>query len=333
MPTRLFLRNLTSDPTPTAGEKSTALPVGTFSGNSGTAETRSLSEAKGAAQTSITLASLSQTAHQDNYLARFSSIPLAAQAIPAQTWTLAVATSEGNAQANSFTIGSIYVWRPSTNAVVGFLYDSDTAVGVEWLATEDGQVLSLTGSAVTAADGDILVLEFWRHATQGMAAVYTQTIFFEGTTDVTDATTADAASYLESAEVLQFLYTLLSQPGPVATLWWQPRLHSVQAFTYLQQRVPGDVDAPVPEAETTPFFLPRGWPLPYNAKKAWTYLWQTAPGDADAPVESETVAFYLPRGWPLPYFATKAWVFLFQTVPGPSAGPTGTTVVIVAAGI
>lgn len=206
MPTTLYLRDLTATDPPTAGEKSTALPVGTFKGNSGAGfEDLALRTAKGAAQTSKALSSLSQTAHQDNYIARFTSPALEAQTIAANTWTLAVATAEGNANANSFTIASIYVWRPSTSAVVGFIYDSDTALGSEWGGTEDGQVLSPVGVAVVAVANDVLVLCFWRHASQAMAAVYTQTLYFEGATDVTDTTTTDAASYLQTPQVLSFV--------------------------------------------------------------------------------------------------------------------------------
>lgn len=205
MPTRLFLRGGTAANPPTAGEKSTALPVGTFKGNSGAGfEDLRLETAKGAAQTSKVLSSLAQTADQDNYIARFTSPALAAQTLSAETWTLAIAVSEANTNANSFFVGSIYIWRPSTSAVVGFIYDSHTSVGVEWVTTEDGQVLSLAGSAVTTLENDVLVIEIWRHAVQGMAAAYNQTVYFDGTTDVTDATTTDAASYLEKPTVITF---------------------------------------------------------------------------------------------------------------------------------
>lgn len=203
--TKFYLRNLASNDAPSNGEKSTALPVGTFKGNSGTGfEDRSLETTAGSSQTFDGLTSLAQTAHQDNYIYRFTSKALAAQTINANTWTLAVATSEGNAAANSFTIASIYVWRPSTQAVVGFIYDSDTALGVEWGATEDGQVLSPSGSAVTVQANDVLVLEFWRHAVQAMGNAYTQLLYYNGATDVTDTTTSDAASYLETPQTLTF---------------------------------------------------------------------------------------------------------------------------------
>jgi len=138
------------------------------------------------------------------YLSRFSSQALAAQTISANTWTLAAAVKESDANAESITIASIYVYRPSTSAVVGFVYDSDTALGVEYTTSEDGQVYSLSGSAVTAQNGDILVLEYWVHSTQLLALGYTNTLYFDGTTNVVDSTTTDAASYLKTPQVLTF---------------------------------------------------------------------------------------------------------------------------------
>lgn len=213
--TRLFLRLLTAADPASAGEKSTALPVGTFKGNSGAGfEDLALRTAKGAAQTSKALDALAQTAHQDNYLARFTSAPLAAQTIAAQTWTLALAVSEANTNANSFIIASIYVWRPSTQAVVGFIYDSDTALGAEWSTTEAGRVVTVSGSAVTTVADDVLVFECWRHAAQGMAVAYTQTVYFDGTTDVVEGTSADAASYIQDTNGLTFGGTTFFQSLP-----------------------------------------------------------------------------------------------------------------------
>lgn len=199
--TTFYLRDAAPTNDPGETELSTALPVGT--GSDLGFGVKSLSTTKGTTQTSIGANGLSQTAHQDNFFTSFSSVALAAQTIDANTWTLAVATSQANAQANSFTVCSVYVFRePST--VVGFIYDSDTALGVEWGNTEDGQVLTFSGASVTAQENDYLVLEFWRHATQAMVGPYVQTLYYDGTTDVTDTTTTDAASYLSTPQTLSF---------------------------------------------------------------------------------------------------------------------------------
>ena len=200
MATRLFLRNTTANTSGYVGtEKSTALPVGTFddAGNGA----RDLEETKGSSQTSVTNTSLAQTADQDQYMGKWISDPLTGiTQIDANTWTLALAVSENNAAANSFTVASVYVLT-SGDTVRGFIYDSHTSLGVEYTGTEDGQVYSLTGSAVTGVvSTDRLVVEVWIHAAQSMTVGYINTIFFDGTTDVVDATTTDAASYLETPQ-------------------------------------------------------------------------------------------------------------------------------------
>jgi len=203
--TKLYLRGSTTPNSPTNGEKSTALPVGTFTGNSGDGfENLSLSTTKGSSQTSKTISSLIQLTHQDMYPARFSSQSLAAQTFSAGTWTLALATSESDANAESQTVGSIYVYRPTTASVVGYIYDSDTALGVEYSTTEDGQVVTVSGSSVTSQDGDILVFEYWIHATQLISLGYTNTLYFDGTTDVVDSTSSDAASYIQAPISITF---------------------------------------------------------------------------------------------------------------------------------
>jgi hypothetical protein len=205
--TRFYLRDTPSYEAPTAGKKSAVLPVAAVTdGNSGNPfENRSLLIQKGQTlpDSVISRSSIANTAHQDQYLGRFTSRKLAAQTITAQTWTLAVATLETNAGANSFTVASVYVWRPGTSSVVGYIYDSDSPLGVEWSTTLDGQVLTFSGAAVTCQLGDVLVMEFWRHAaTQGAATAWLQQLNYNGHVDVLGTTTADPASYLETPQNL-----------------------------------------------------------------------------------------------------------------------------------
>lgn len=204
MATRMYLRNLTPDQAPTAGEHHDNMPVGTLAYDTSLSTERSLSLSKGTSETSQAQTSLAQTGEQSGMLARFSSGPLAAQAIAANTWTVAVALAESNASANAFLRVGLYLWRPS-NSSQQLLYFVLADLGVEWSTAEDGQVVTFTNSGTpTAADGDLLVLEVWSHATQAMATAYTHTLWFDGTTDVVDATTTDAASYLETPQDLVF---------------------------------------------------------------------------------------------------------------------------------
>jgi len=199
MATRLYIRaSATGLGGYSIAEKSTALPVGTLVDDS--ALVRDLSTTKGAAQTSTGKSGLAQTAHQDIYADKWISPTLGVSQIDANTWTLALATGESNTNMNAFTVGSIYVLK-SDDTVRGYVYDSDTALGVEYAATEDGQVFTVSGSAVTGVvSTDRLAWEFWVHAVQAMAATYTATLYFDGTTDVTDTTTTDAASYIETPQ-------------------------------------------------------------------------------------------------------------------------------------
>ena len=199
MATRLYLRDTTAN---TAGyvatEMSTVLPVGTgvLSGNA----VRDLSQTAGSSQTTDTLGN-SLTGHSDLFLRKFISPTLAVSSISAQTWTIALAVSESDAGANAFTVASIYVLT-NADTVRGFVYNSDTALGVEWSLTEDGQVYTVSGSAVASVvSTDRLCFEVWAHsASQAMSFNYIRTLYYNGASAVTGATTTDAASYIETPQ-------------------------------------------------------------------------------------------------------------------------------------
>jgi hypothetical protein len=223
MATRLYLRAALAAVSPTAGEKSTFYPqVGRLTNlNSGTGfEDLSLSTAKGAAQTSkVRATQADNTTAQECYIARFSSPALAAQTIAANTWSKGIAVQESNSNANQFmAAGVIYVWRPGTSSVVGAVYDASGTYGTEHTTSEDGEVLNISGSSVTTQDGDILVYEHWTTGTiQGHASSYNITVYFDGTTDVVEATTTDAASWLETPQNLVWYTPPSYQPRHAAS--------------------------------------------------------------------------------------------------------------------
>ena len=203
MATRLFLRDTTPANDPGETERSSLLPVGDFKDYA--IAVKSLSTTKGTAQLSVSGTSQGHTDHDDEFFTSFSSEALAAQTITAQTWQIAVMVAEGNGQANSQMAVAVYVFRePST--VVGFIFEGDANLGFEWAAGGAGRLQNLVSSAVTVQDGDYLVLEFWRHTDgQAMNMSYTQTLFYDGATDVIeDASPGDAASYLETPQDLVF---------------------------------------------------------------------------------------------------------------------------------
>ncbi|HUP17702.1 MAG TPA: hypothetical protein VM848_16855 [Acidimicrobiia bacterium] len=110
---KLYLRATTDNTGGYVGtELSTALPVGTFddAGNGA----RDLETTKGTSQTSVTNTSLGQVEHQDQYMGEWISDPLTVSTIDAETWTLAIASTEQHANGNAFTVASIYVLKSTT---------------------------------------------------------------------------------------------------------------------------------------------------------------------------------------------------------------------------
>ena len=193
MATRLFFRETTNLNTsyPTAGDKSAVLPVGTDGGDFN--QSQDLSLLNNGVATNLTYTQLAQTTQQSAMIARFTSPRLRSQTINANTWTIVFTGDEANAAANAFLGLSVYAWRPSTSAVVGFVRDSTTTLGVEFNNTL--QTLTFSGSAVTVESGDILVAEVWNVATSSMATSYLITF-----------TTSNTANprYLETPQDLAF---------------------------------------------------------------------------------------------------------------------------------
>lgn len=200
---KLYLRDAAPEFSPGETELSTALPVGLPADLGGSV--KSLSPYKGAAVASVAGLSLASTSHQDNFFTSFSSPPLAAGEYGGGTWNYQISCSEASAVANSFFAFSIYVFRPSTASIVGFIYDSDTALGTEWALTQEWRTGSFTGAGVTAQNGDILVVEVWRHATQDKGSAVTQTIYYDGTIDSTATISEpDAASWVQAPQEIGF---------------------------------------------------------------------------------------------------------------------------------
>lgn len=193
---KLYLVAIDAANFPSVGEKSAALPVGSFKGTLDASKQRlSLSTTKGVLTTAANspLTSLAQTAHQDNYIARFSSAALQAQTFGAGTWTFAF-TSVGSINGNAFATVSLYVWNPTGSSVRGYIYDSDTPMGTEWGANPTGRVVTFTGVNVAASAGDVLVIEVWTHATQLDASGRSNIFYYGNTIEPTEGSSGNTAS-------------------------------------------------------------------------------------------------------------------------------------------
>jgi hypothetical protein len=161
---------------------------------------RSMDATIGASQVSVAITTLAQISpSQTAWFRRFCSAPLAAQTLGQQQVAYHAGYSESNTNTNLFPAFGVYVWRPSTGAIVGTYYAVDTSASLTEAGTSESALgmnsLTSDTTSQTVLDGDILVCETWRsRRAQGMTTAYTNTFFYDGTT--VDSTSSNAA-YLE----------------------------------------------------------------------------------------------------------------------------------------
>ena len=173
---------------------------------------------KGAAQTSLANASTATVSATNYYVARWVSPKLNQTSVSANTWTYDFACKSSNASAN-FPVSSTnkavyvnaYVWRTSTQAVVGTIKDGTTnaTYSEPSAGTEKSEHGTFVGSAVAncVANDDVIIIEMWFQVTQASATSYTQTIYFDGTTEnrSTGTTVSNYAAFVETPENLIFV--------------------------------------------------------------------------------------------------------------------------------
>jgi hypothetical protein len=137
--------------------------------------------------------------------------------IAANTWTYdfaAASTSNWDypvdASTDTKTYVCIYVWRPSTSAVVGTIADKFTGTTYNFVpATEQTQVGTFAGAAVSGIlPNDVLVFEAWwglGATNTNNAGPFTFSYFFDGTTEptaVTGTAVTNAASFISTPETI-----------------------------------------------------------------------------------------------------------------------------------
>jgi hypothetical protein len=182
--TRLYTQDLSGAPYTNPGaptsSKSSALPVGLGPAAPSHLDTTGALTATAPTSTTVegdTLGTAASTSLQSGFLFLQTSAPLAAQTISAGNWNWQILCSESSGTANAQLALSVYVWRPSTSAVVGYVYDSATPLGSEWPTTFGTVAGALTGAAVTCAAGDRLVIEWYAVCSQDTAAGTTLSLF------------------------------------------------------------------------------------------------------------------------------------------------------------
>jgi len=180
----------------TGSSQSATTPTRTATG-AGT--NRLMDKTIGVAQTSVTT---NVTAGDTTvWHRRYVTPSLQAQPIPAGNWTIDAASSESVATVNAtFNGGVLYLWRPSTGARVGYIFDQPTVGATEPSTTETNVVTVVAGSAVTVLDGDVLIFETWNDfASSGTGTV---TAYYDGTTE--DSASNNAA-YIKAPTGIDFL--------------------------------------------------------------------------------------------------------------------------------
>jgi len=192
VPTKWYYRALTPDDPPTAGTKSAVLTT-----TSGYAFTEyALSEDRGSSGfVEDTMSTNNTTAEQRRLVSRFTSPGVAAGTYGAGTWNDRGYRRQSNANAESYSAFSVYFWRPSTSSVVGYVYDSTTQLGTRWYSSNAYRLrgASFTGSDVTVADGDVLVVELWSRAVQTKNTSYTIGHGYNGNTESTNEVTNNSS--------------------------------------------------------------------------------------------------------------------------------------------
>jgi hypothetical protein len=218
MATRLYLHKATSTNTGTL--PSTKQSSKTTTGNlDAQTVNRSMDTTIGTSQQTISASVTTVGSISDAYITRFLSGPFNTN-ITAQTWTINFAIASNSSQwtwIDSSSNGAdggfrvcAYVWRPSTGAKVANIFDGLTSAvsntQVFGSYTEKSMHVTISGSAVTVTNGDIIAIEFFDgHYT---VLTSTDTLYLDGTTVNTSTaypSVSNHASFIETPDTLTFV--------------------------------------------------------------------------------------------------------------------------------
>lgn len=177
---------------------------------------RTMSLTPGTAQVAATFYSANTLLEQTGLLGRFASNPIANESVVIGAGSIILNSADANNgntrmqfSANSV---NIYVWRPSTNSLVGYILDgAGFAFSTKpYLATENvTHITGILGAPVTAIEGDIVVVEVWTTLTQTTANYYQGTWYYNGTTE----NNTNAAAVSNHASYIQFTEDILFKTG------------------------------------------------------------------------------------------------------------------------
>lgn len=212
----------------------------------------------GTSQQTLVLTSTADTNAHNYYFSRFVSPPLKGiTSITAQTWTYKFAAKESSTSANFPVTGTnksvnmtLYVWRPGTGKL-GNIFDGATTGATldEGSANQQAaHVITFSGAQVLSVqDGDVICCEIWFVVTQGASTAFTDTFYYDGTTeDIENATATNSASLVSTPQDLTFAYTQTIATETVAS-------------SETLARVVGNIRAPATETTTVSETLTRSF--------------------------------------------------------------------------
>jgi hypothetical protein len=188
------------------------------------ATNRSMDTTIGVAQATLSYANTTNTgANSIRYVSKFVSAPLDQTSIALNTWRYNFAAKLSrliddypcNDTSKKVPI-CVYVWRPSTGAKVGNIFDTNStsvysdlgsfspSLSTTSETSEDG---TFSGSAVAGVQtGDVIIFEVWINVYTRDSISTTLSWFYDGTVETltTGTTVSDQASFLETPENLVF---------------------------------------------------------------------------------------------------------------------------------
>lgn len=201
-----------------SGEQSSLTPDSNLFDNEDGSENRLMdSTISASSQTSLTNTSTGDVNTHNYYIARWVSPKLNMTSISANTWNLKFAASESNTNANFPRNGAgalrivAYAWKPSNGTKYGDILDGNSAADFEEAGTSQTLIEgTFSGAAVSSltANDVVIVFELWAIVTQGMNGTYTQTVFYDGTTE---SSTSNNAAFIETPQTLTFSATLFER--------------------------------------------------------------------------------------------------------------------------
>ena len=197
---------------------------------------KDMTAAKGSAQVSVTGNYNNAGVAKKTFCRIFVGPALAAQTLTGgqANYKVGVAIKESNALMNLVHRTFVYVWRSGSGNVKTIIVPTEH---IEHTTAELGCLVTATGAAgdFSILANDRIIVELWWNLNNTKTSAYDATDYYEGATDVIDATaTSDAAGYFECPQTLDLAPTIYYKSATVtesSTLAVAKKQKRIQAIT------------------------------------------------------------------------------------------------------